>query len=69
LENSRRSMKSIGSKRGISEEKDKEKDKIDLDNINTSALSWLNGSFMSIKSGKSSMSKSITGMDCYCKYR
>ena len=68
LENSRRSMKSIGSRRNSSEEKDKG-DLGSIDNINTSALSWLNGSFMSIKSGKSSMSRSITGMECYCKYR
>lgn len=63
-------MKSIGSRRGSSEDKDKDKVELgSIDNINTSALSWLNGSFMSIKSGRSSMSRSITGMECYCKYR
>jgi hypothetical protein len=73
LENSRKSQKSIGSisKRNSSQDLSEKRSELgSSENVNnTSVLSWLNGSFMSMRSGKSSMSRSITGVDCYCKYR
>lgn len=46
-----------------------ERDEKKSDNGNFSVMSMLNGSFFTLKSGRSSGKDSVNGGECYCKYR
>ncbi len=57
--------KALKNKRSLSSDRDEKRS----ENGNFSVISLLNGSFFTMKSGKSSRKDSVNGGECFCKYR